>query len=119
MMYTPLPSFLFIKSDTSQKKYDVYPWIKRHSYGLFTNLTLPPNTNLGVSHVYHDWFDDGWIRTPLGGFYKHSETPNCELRDSTMDEGFLTGVKLLCTLDKEIQAGQELTCRFTIHLESI
>jgi len=101
-MYSPLPHFLYIKPS------------KIHGYGLFTTIDLLPNTELGISHVYHDWFEDGWIRTPLGGFYNHSETPNCELRDSTMDEGFLTGIKLLYT-KIDIKAGQELTCIYTLY----
>jgi len=96
-MYIPLPTSIEIRPSLI------------HGYGLFARQRIPKDTNLGISHVYHDWFEDGWIRTPLGGFYNHSGTPNCELRDATMDEGFLTGIKLLYT-KRTIKAGQELTC---------
>ena len=100
-MYAPLPPFLFIKPFPSTNS--------PHGYGLFTKTNLRKNCPLGVSHVYHDWFDDGWISTPLGGFYNHSYEPNCELRPSTMEAGFLTAIKVLYTI-KDIAVGQELTC---------
>jgi len=106
-MYIPLPSSLVIKPLSFHATI--------HGYGLFTNIKLLRDVNLGISHVYHDLFEDGWIRTPLGGFYNYSKTPNCELRDSTMDEGFLTGIKLLYT-KTDIEVGQELTCSYTLRL---
>ena len=102
-MYSPLPSFLYIKPS------------EIHGYGLFTTTDLLPNTELGISHVYHDWFEDGWIRTPLGGFYNHSPTPNCILMNRVLDEGFRTDIRLLYTIT-DIKAGQELTCSYTLYL---
>ena len=84
-----------------------------HGYGLFAAKDIPKDTILGISHIHHDLFPDGYIRTPLGGFYNHSETPNCELVDNNMDEGFLTAIKLLKTIEY-IKRGTELTCTYTI-----
>jgi len=100
-MYNPLPDCIQIGPSSI------------HGYGLFANKDIPEDTVLGISHVYHDLFPDGWIRTPLGGYYNHSETPNCELVTNNMDEGFLTEVKLLQTI-KNIKEGTELTCTYTI-----
>ena len=100
-MYNPLP-----KSIALGKSHI-------HGYGLFTTEDIPEGTILGISHVYHDLFPDGWIRTPLGGFYNHSETPNCKLVTNNMDEGFLTEIKLLQTTE-DIKKGTELTCTYTI-----
>ena len=90
-----------------------------HGYGLFTTVDLPKDTILGITHIYHNQFPDGWIRTPLGGFYNHSETPNCKLTtktikwNTTLDEGFLTETKLLQTIEY-IKVGTELTCTYTL-----
>ena len=102
-MYNPLPSFIYLKAS------------EIHGYGLFTKVALLPSTEVGISHIYHDWFEDGWIRTPLGGFYNHSDSPNCELRSAIMDEGFRTDIRMLYTIT-DIKAGQELTCTYTLHL---
>jgi len=102
-MYKPLPNKLELRKSSI------------HGYGLFAKEYLPKNTTLGISHVYHRLFPDGWIRTPLGGFYNHSENPNCELVDQNMDEGLIsfTATKLLLTI-KNIYGGTELTCTYTI-----
>ena len=42
--------------------------------GLFTTRRLVMGTLLGISHYR---IDKEYIRTPLGGFINHSETPNC------------------------------------------
>ena len=100
-MYNPLPDYLQLQPSAI------------HGYGVFTTKDIPKDTILGISHVHHDLFPDGWIRTPLGGYYNHSETPNCKLVANNMDEGFLTAIKLLRTI-KYIKVGTELTCTYTI-----
>ena len=100
-MYNPLPDSIELSKSSI------------HGYGLFAKTCIVKGTILGISHVYHDLFPDGWIRTPLGGYYNHSETPNCELITNNMDEGFLTEIKLLQTI-KDIKKGTELTCTYTI-----
>ena len=46
------------------------------------------------------------LRTPLGGFINHSETPNCEI------QGNMT--RHLYTLE-DIEAGTELTVKYTMY----
>ena len=101
MMYDPLPKELELRKSLI------------HGYGIFTTQPISRGTILGISHVYHDLFPDGWIRTPLGGFYNHSENPNCESITNNMDEGFLTEIKLLRAI-KNIPKGVEITCTYTI-----
>ena len=101
IMYRPLPK------EVETRKSPI------HGLGLFATEHIPKNTILGITHVAHDLFPDGWIRTPLGGFYNHSETPNCELITNNMDEGFLTEIKLLQTI-KDIKIDEELTCTYTL-----
>ena len=98
-MYTPLPNSLTIKSS------------KIHGLGIFALEYIPAKTCLGVSHVEHSSFENDWIRTPLGGFYNHSETPNCKIVEDKKD---LTKVKILYTI-KNIKIGEELTCTYTIY----
>ena len=100
-MYSPLPKQLEIRKSSI------------HGHGLFTKEPIPKNIILGISHVQHDLFPDGWIRTPIGGFYNHSETSNCKLVGIYMDEGFLTEIKLLQTTEY-IKKDTELTCTYTI-----
>jgi len=100
-MYSPLPEQLEIRKSSI------------HGHGLFAIEFIPKGTVLGISHVAHDLFPDGWIRTPLGGFYNHSETPNCELVDNNIDDGFITGIKFLRAI-VDIKKDTELTCTYTI-----
>ena len=43
--------------------------------GIFSMMDIQIGTELGMSHLL---IDDEIIRTPLGGFINHSDTPNCE-----------------------------------------
>tara|TARA_R110000824_G_scaffold3331_5_gene15786 strand:- start:6383 stop:6748 length:366 start_codon:yes stop_codon:yes gene_type:complete len=98
-MYNPLLEQLDIKKSSI------------HGNGLFTKEDISKGTVLGVTHVAHDAFPDGWIRTPLGGFYNHSENPNCESIERYLKD--LTKVRLLKTL-VDIPMYTELTCTYTI-----
>ena len=100
--YLPLPKGLTIRPSSI------------HGMGLFWMGPgkLDPETQLGIAHVLHEDFENGYIRTPLGGFYNHSKTPNCELRDGATPNGTLT--KELWTI-KEITVQQELTCTYSLY----
>ena len=97
-MYQALPHYLTIKESNI------------HGLGVFALEYIPAKTYLGISHVEHSSFEHNWIRTPLGGFYNHSETPNCEIVEGEKD---LTKIKILYTI-KDIKIGEELTCTYTI-----
>ena len=98
-MYSPLPDSLQLQKSSI------------HGYGLFAKEAIPKSTFLGISHVSHDSFDNGWIRTPIGGFYNHSEKPNCEIIEKNLDTA--TKVKIL-KAKKDIKIGEEITCTYTI-----
>ena len=100
-MYSPLPECLTIKSS------------RIHGLGLFTTQDIPKETNLGISHVFNTGFPQNWVRTPLGGFYNHSDDPNCLLEDSFASESFIA-TKILITL-KDIPKNTELTCKYTLY----
>jgi len=99
--YRPLPPSLTIKISPI------------HGLGIFAIEDIEADTYLGITHVYNTGFSQNWIRTPLGGFYNHSENPNCKLTDSFIEEGLIS-TKVLITL-KAISAGDEITCTYTLY----
>ena len=95
MTYRPLPEFLYIGfSDIDGN-------------GLFSKSHIAKDTELGIAHVKDDRFENGYIRTPLGGFFNHSETPNCE---AFIFKDFI----MLKTL-KKINAGEEITSFYWLY----
>ena len=96
MNYKPLPDTLTIKKSTIQ------------GLGLFAT-TDRPQSILGIGWVKQDIWPDGFVRTPMGGFINHSETPNCE---KVMHEE--VGVMWLKTT-RDIKAGEELTIKYTMY----
>ena len=99
-MYKPLPESLTIKASGI------------HDLGLFADQDIKQATNLGVTHIK---IDDIIIRTPLGGFINHSNTPNCvkvELHPNGT-EPFRKKWNLVTTRD--IKKGEEITLRYTFY----
>ena len=103
--YQPLPDTLTIKDSPI------------HGLGLFATKTLASNTNLGVTHVKHDDYPDGFIGTALGSFYNHSESPNTTSKLSHLKDlkGNETAVECreLITI-KKINSGEEITCNYSL-----
>ena len=62
-MYRPLPDGLTIKNSPIE------------GLGLFTNVDIKKNTFIGITHIRDEQFENKYIRTPLGGFYNHSNEP--------------------------------------------
>tara|TARA_Y100000817_G_scaffold291061_1_gene262272 strand:+ start:258 stop:698 length:441 start_codon:yes stop_codon:yes gene_type:complete len=63
-MYRPLPKQLTIKNSPIE------------GLGLFALEDIKKNSFLGVTHIRDEQFENKYIRTPLGGFYNHSNEPN-------------------------------------------
>jgi len=61
-MYKPLPNNLTISAS------------KIHDLGIFAKEDIPEQTEVGMTHVE---LGKLILRTPLGGFINHSDTPNC------------------------------------------
>ena len=76
--------------------------------GVFTTRRLVAGTELGVSHYRID--GDTYIRTPLGGFINHSETPNC-IRNQVRIKPYYDKWNLVVIED--IDEGEELTLKYT------
>ena len=93
--FEPLPSCLTIKRSPI------------HGLGLFAITKISSQTELGISHVKDGRFSHGYIRTPLGGFFNHSKTPNCE----AIYDGDFIKIKTLTN----INLGDEITVDYTKH----
>ena len=78
-----------------------------HGLGLFAACEIPQHVELGISHVKDDRFSHGYIRTPLGGFFNHSNEPNCE----AIYDGDFIKIKTLIN----INLGDEITVDYTKH----
>ena len=63
-MYRPLPKGLTIKNSPIE------------GLGLYAKVDIKNNVFLGVTHIRDEQFENKYIRTPLGGFYNHSNNPN-------------------------------------------
>ena len=63
-MYRPLPDSLTIKRSPIE------------GLGLYATKDIKTNTFIGLTHIYDTNFENNYIRTPLGGFYNHSNNPN-------------------------------------------
>ena len=64
-MYKPLPNGITIKESPIE------------GLGLFATEKIPANTLIGKIQVPNKQEEDGYLRTPLGGFGNHSDDPNC------------------------------------------
>ena len=98
--------------------------------GIFATEMIFSGTDLGIAHVKLPSFPHGYCRTPLGGFYNHSNEPNCILIEGSSifqhdylsywpepkveaSESYLI-VKRLFTV-KDIKQGEEITCSYTLY----
>ena len=62
-MYRPLPDGLTIKNSPIE------------GLGLFATVNIKKSSFIGVTHIRDEQFENKYIRTPLGGFYNHSNNP--------------------------------------------
>lgn len=94
-MYRPLPPHVTIKNSNIE------------GLGLFANKDIPKEYNLGITHIKDIRFENGYSRTPLGGFFNHSDEPNCKV---VYKDDFIYLVTL-----SEIRMGEELTAKYTFY----
>ena len=98
--YNPLPEYLSIGPS------DI------HEAGILAKEDIPAEVVIGISHVYDTNFQHNYIRTPLGGFINHSDTPNCHKVQSHEDS---TLTYYILQTIKDIKKGEELTVTYTIY----
>ena len=75
--------------------------------GVFTTRRLVAGTELGESQYR---IDNQMIRTPVGGFINHSDTPNCVRNQIRIRPGF---DKWNLLVIEDIEEGDELTLKYT------
>ena len=63
-MYKPLPKQLTIKNSPIE------------GLGLYAQEDIKKGTFIGITHIRDEEFENKYIRTPIGGFYNHSNEPN-------------------------------------------
>ena len=96
-MYKPLPDIVTVSKSSIE------------GLGLFATKDIPKDTWIGLTHLHiiRNRTGDDWVRLPLGGFYNHSDNPNC----ISKDRGFY---KELFSLH-DIKEGEELTCKYKLY----
>ena len=100
--YKPLPSNLTIKNSSIE------------GLGIFATENIPISTDLGPTHLINNAFEDGVIRLPLGGFFNHSEDPNCEIIEGYYSDMLKHKCLRLLTI-KNIQIGEEIIAKYTLY----
>ena len=93
--YRPLPKSVTIKQSDIE------------GLGLFATEDIPAHTTLGISHIYDEEFEDRYIRTPLGGFFNNSETPNCQ--------AYVEGRFIMLKTISDLKEGGELTAKYWLY----
>ena len=103
-MYKPLPDCLTIR------KSDI------EGLGLFATKDISKNTVLGLTHIFRP--NKEIIRTPLGGFYNHSDNPNCETYKNIrvgIDLVYEQNGSMYLKTMKNIKSGEEITVKYTLY----
>jgi SET domain-containing protein len=95
MTYRPLPDNLTIKNS------------KIEGLGLFAIKDIKKDHIFGITHIKDDRFENGYIRTPLGGFFNHSDDPNCE--------AYIDGEYIKLKAIKDIKEGEEITAFYWLY----
>lgn len=95
-MYRPLPKNVTIRNSDID------------GLGLFATENIPKYHVFGITHIRDDEFENGYSRTPLGGFFNHSETPNCEV----YEEGRFIMIRAI----KDIVPSEEITAFYTLYV---
>ena len=96
MSYKPLPDYLTIKDSPID------------GLGIFTTEKIKAHTVIGITHHAHERSEDGWMRTPLGGFGNHSDDPNCN--KILMEDG-----SWWIGASRDIEVDEELTWSYTLY----
>ena len=130
-MYKPLPSCLTIKKSPIE------------GLGLYATKDIKANVFIGLTHIQDNNFENGYIRTPLGGFYNHSNNPNVrrvvsdslpklkcgDLIDESLDISKIAdgkasrdnlypkveGKYMFLVSIKDIKTGEELSANFNLY----
>jgi len=111
-VYKPLPKEVTIKESSID------------GLGLFATEDIKEGHDFGTSHVSDVRFEDGFLRTTLGGFINHSEEPNCKLVSKKLTPNWVSrnmlpfsqeGECLSLIAREDIPAETELTTKYSLY----
>ena len=100
--YRPLPSYLIIKESQIQ------------GLGLFALVNLDAKIDIGITHIFDPRFIHNYSRTPLGGFYNHSNIPNIFIEERKQFQNQEIHCRVMVTLNK-IKKGDELIAQYSLY----
>tara|TARA_R110001592_G_scaffold153234_1_gene381490 strand:+ start:291 stop:614 length:324 start_codon:yes stop_codon:yes gene_type:complete len=105
MSYRPLPKEVTINKSNVD------------GLGLFAVEDITKDTVLGVSHVTNSNFENGYIRTPLGGFVNHSKEPNSVFfsEQNKFPPVAENGVCVYLKSLRNISKGEELLVQYSLY----
>jgi SET domain-containing protein len=95
MTYKPLPDYVTIRESPIA------------GLGLFATERITAGTYIGIIHITND-SEDNVIRTPLGGFGNHSDTPNCFKIKLENNNSWIGTIR-------DIEPNEEITWRYTLY----
>ena len=95
-MYRPLPACVTIKESPID------------GFGLFATERIPAGTYIGIVHVLSENVEEGIVRTPLGGFGNHSDTPNCFKVNFGQTKTWIGTIR-------DIEPDEEITWKYTLY----
>ena len=95
-MYKPLPDYITIKESPIA------------GLGLFATKKILCVTYIGIVHVVCENVPYGIVRTPLGGFGNHSDTPNC-FKVKLENQNSWIGAS------RDIEPDEEITWKYTLY----
>ena len=75
--------------------------------GLFATCDIDKGHEFGITHIKNYWFENGYIRTPLGGFFNHSDEPNCE--------AYKQNQYIRLRAIKDIKTNEEITAKYWLY----
>ena len=103
--YNPLPSYLTIKKSSV------------HGLGLFATKRILKGQFIGTTH--HISSQRNLLRTPLGGFYNHSNDPNviARLAPSSYKQHGMRFIDMKAA--KDINPGEELAADYQVTVEDL
>ena len=103
--YNPLPSYLTIKESSI------------HGLGLFATNRILKGQFIGTTHYISE--QRNLLRTPLGGFYNHSEAPNAvaRLAPSSYKQHGMRFIDMKAA--KDINPGEEITANYQVTVEDL
>ena len=96
-IYRPLPDSLTINKSNIE------------GLGLFATKRIEADKNLGITHIRDKKAENGYWRTPLGGFINHSDHANCHKEENRFTKN------LFLRTNRVIEEGEELTVEYTLY----